>query len=151
MKLNKLGFIRKWQLPLLMFSGVLPLAIMLGVHNMPRREYVPALPLVLYLAFAWLCLILPGEKRLAMGIVCCAALLAASHYLLPWMQNRALLLIPAFAVALMILTLPMPGWAFGKEVPMALNIGFVLIHALAFAEGQWENSGGEDGWTLWVL
>ena len=46
-KLNKLGFVRKWQLPLLMFSGVLPMTVMLGVHNMPGYEYVPMLPLVL--------------------------------------------------------------------------------------------------------
>ena len=94
MKLNKLGFARKWQHPLLLFSGVLPVAVMLGVHNMPGCEYVPMLPLILYLFLGWLCLILPGEKRLAMGMVCCVGLVAVSHFLLPWWEHRALLLVP---------------------------------------------------------
>ena len=151
MKLNKLGFARKWQHPLLLFSGVLPVAVMLGVHNMPGREYVPMLPLILYLFLGWLCLILPGEKRLAMGMVCCVGLVVVSHFLLPWWEHRALLLVPLAAVVMMGLTLPMPGWEFGREVPIAINIGFVLLHAFALAEGQWDNSGVDYGWTLWVL
>ena len=43
MKLNKLGFVRKWQLPLLMFSGVLPIAVMLGVHNIRVGHFDPPL------------------------------------------------------------------------------------------------------------
>jgi len=134
MKLNTSNLSKKWQLAALLTAGTLPLALMFGAYLIPENPALAGAPALLYGAFSLLCLLLGGRKRLFAGVLCAAALIAASLAVLPWQGAYALLIVPALYTALLFATLPIGGWEKEREIGPLLGTLCLLCHVAAQAD-----------------
>lgn len=130
MRLNKTDFLRKAQHPLLMGLASLPAAMMLlltlDAALFPWCWRFPAA----YVLAAWVCLLLPGRKRLLAGIAASVLMAASAIMLLPWRAHFFLLLLPVMYIALLLWTLPIGGWPYNKELTVGWHVSGVVTHVI---------------------
>lgn len=123
-------FPRKAQFPLLFASAAAPLAALLLAFAWPdalgRVLAVPAL----YALLAMPCLLVPGRRRLAAGLLAAAALLALGGAALDAGTHPGVMAVPAGFAAMLLLGLRMAAWPHDKEPPTKLLIAGALAHAL---------------------
>lgn len=130
MRLNKTDFLRKAQHPLLLGLASLPVAMLVALSFAP--EVFPwfwCFPAA-YVLLSWACLLIPGKKRLLGGIAGAAALLAGAILLLPWRTHIVLLLLPVMCIVLLLLTLPIGGWPYNRELAVGWHVSGVVTHVL---------------------
>lgn len=128
MQLNNTGFLRKAQHPLLLAMASLPAAMLLTLAMAPGCfPWCWCLPGG-YVLCAWLCLLIPGRKRLIAAAAASVLMAAGSLALLPWRAQVLLLLLPAMYIALLLWTLPIGGWPHNRELPIGWHVGGVLTH-----------------------
>jgi len=130
MRLNKTDFLRKAQHPLLLGLASLPLAMMLILtvagELFPWCWCFPAA----YVLLSWGCLLLPGRKRLPGGLAGAALLAAGALLSLPWRDHFVLLLLPVMYIVLLLMTLPIGGWPYNRELAVGWHVSGVLTHLL---------------------
>lgn len=130
MKLNTTDFLRKCQHPLLLAIGSIPLALLVVMNFAPTQLHHIWPLIVLYVLLSWLCLVLPGKKRIFCGVIGAAALIATSFALLDISAHYPLLLLPLMYAALLFVTLPMGGWPRGRELNVAWHVVGILFYVL---------------------
>lgn len=131
MKWNVTDFPRKCQIPLLFASALLPVALLLGVRDMPETPFLGCAWFAFYVVWALLCLILPGKIRIPAGVLGCAAMIAAGVKWLPLSQSLFTIVIPLLTVVLTAITLPVGGWDREEEIhPLLGGIG-LAVHVAA--------------------
>ncbi len=130
MKLNTTAFRVKMQHPLLLGLGTLPLTWMLlcnlAPHLLPQGSLLP----VLTVPLAWLCLLLPGRKRLLAGAAGSGLLLAAGAALLLPTGGVLSLAVPLLCIAVLLASLPIGGWPRQKELPVVWHAAVLGTHLL---------------------
>lgn len=130
MRLNKTDFLRKAQHPLLLGVASFPLAMLLtlsfGQESLRVAWCFPAA----YVLLSWVCLLIPGKKRVAAGLVAVVAQVALCAALLSLTQNFGLMLLPLLYTVLTFLTLPIGGWPYNRELQMGWHVGGVVTHLL---------------------
>jgi len=138
----KIGFLlRKWQVPALMATGLLPLALLMGVHWMNGQPWLGALPLGIYMVGTMLCLLLPGRWRMVFSLLLSAGIFA-SGMLLPWEEEITVLLAPIVCGVLVQLTLPMAGWSEEPKIhPVAAFSGVAAHGMMQLMQIAAQNSG----------
>lgn len=130
MRLNTNDFLRKAQHPLLMGVGSFPVPMLLTLSFAPDRfRFAWCFP-AFFVLLSWLCLLIPGKKRVVAGVVSAAALAALCLTLVPLTNGFALVLLPLMYVVLMFLTLPIGGWPYNRELTMGWHVAGLLPHAL---------------------
>lgn len=130
MKLNTTDFFRKSQHAVLMAAGSYPLGVMLTAHAAPEllTRFWP-LPIA-FVLLSWLCILTPGKRRLLVGGVCTAALLALSAAVLDPTRHLMLILLAAMYAALLLMLLPVGSWPREKELSPVWHVGGFLLYAL---------------------
>ena len=130
MRLNTSDFLRKAQHPLLLGLGSLPLSMLLTLSFAPETfRFAWCFPAA-YVLLSWACLVIPGKKRVAAGVISAILLVALCGLLLPLTQNFGLILMPFMYVVLMFLTLPIGGWPYNQELQMGWHVGGAVTHVL---------------------
>ena len=130
MRLNTSDFLRKAQHPLLLGLGSLPLSMLLTLSFAPETFrfawYFPAA----YVLLSWVCLLIPGKKRVLAGVVSAAGVAALCLTLLPVASGIGLVLLPLMYVVLTFLTLPIGGWPYNRELTVGWHVAGVVTHVL---------------------
>lgn len=130
MRLNTSDFLRKAQHPLLLGLGSLPLSMLLTLSFAPETfRFAWCFPAA-YVLLSWACLVIPGKKRVAAGVISAVLLVALCGLLLPMTKNFGLILMPLMYVVLMFLTLPIGGWPYNQELQMGWHVGGAVTHVL---------------------
>ena len=120
MRLNWTDFGRKWQMPWLIAFGSLPVGL-IYCANMGGHWWNAAALAAMYGLLTTLCLPVRGRMRLAVGVVCAAAMLGMGT-LLPQENGRfGATPISAMYAVLILLNLPVSGWERGRELPPAVG------------------------------
>lgn len=142
MKPDTNGFAKKYQHPLLVAAASVPAAVLLTAALCPEAlGRVWALP-VLFVPLAWLCLLLPGQRRMAGAVVGALALMGCAVALLPIGAAPFLLLLPLLYGAALFLLLPVAAWPTGQELPPYIAMGGLAAHLLAhLASGYADRTG----------
>lgn len=130
MRLNTSDFLRKAQHPLLLGLGSLPLSMLLTLSFAPETFRFSWCFPAAYVLLSWACLVIPGKKRVAAGVISAILLVALCGLLLPLTQNFGLILMPFMYVVLMFLTLPIGGWPYNQELQMGWHVGGAVTHVL---------------------
>lgn len=136
------GFAKKYQHPLLVAAASVPAAVLLTAALCPEAlGRVWVLP-ALFVPLAWLCLLLPGQRRVAGAVVGTLALVGCAVALLPIMAAPFLLLLPLLYGAALFLLLPVAAWPTGQELPPYIAAGGLAAHLLAhLASGYADRTG----------
>ncbi len=130
MRLNTSDFLRKAQHPLLLGLGSLPLSMLLTLSFAPETfRFAWCFPAA-YVLLSWACLVIPGRKRVAAGVISAILLVALCVVLLPLTKSFGLILMPLMYVVLMFLTLPIGGWPYNQELQMGWHVGGAVTHVL---------------------
>ena len=130
MRLNTSDFLRKAQHPLLLGLGSLPLSMLLTLSFAPETfRFAWCFPAA-YVLLSWACLVIPGKKRVAAGVISAILLVALCILLLPMTKSFGLILMPLMYVVLMFLTLPIGGWPYNQELQMGWHVGGAVTHVL---------------------
>ena len=130
MRLNTSDFLRKAQHPLLLGLGSLPLSMLLTLSFAPETfRFAWCFPAA-YVLLSWACLVIPGKKRVAAGVISAILLVALCAMLLPMTKSFGLILMPLMYVVLMFLTLPIGGWPYNQELQMGWHVGGAVTHVL---------------------
>ena len=130
MRLNTSDFLRKAQHPLLLGLGSLPLSMLLTLSFAPETfRFAWCFPAA-YVLLSWACLVIPGKKRVAAGVISAILLVALCVLLLPMTKSFGLILMPLMYVVLMFLTLPIGGWPYNQELQMGWHVGGAVTHVL---------------------
>lgn len=130
MRLNTSDFLRKAQHPLLLGLGSLPLSMLLTLSFAPETfRFAWCFPAA-YVLLSWACLVIPGKKRVAAGVISAILLVALCGLLLPMTKSFGLILMPLMYVVLMFLTLPIGGWPYNQELQMGWHVGGAATHVL---------------------
>ncbi len=130
MRLNTTDFLRKAQHPLLLGIASLPLSMLLTL-SFARETFrwawcFPAA----YVLLSWICLLIPGKKRLVAGVASVIAVVALCVCLLPLREKLGLLLMPLLYAVLLIITLPIGGWPYNRELQVGWHVAGVVTHLL---------------------
>ncbi len=130
MRLNTTDFLRKAQHPLLLGLASLPLSMLLTL-SFARETFrwawcFPAA----YVLLSWGCLLIPGKKRLVAGAASVIAVVALCVWLLPLTEKLGLLLMPLLYAVLLIITLPIGGWPYNRELQVGWHVAGVVTHLL---------------------
>lgn len=130
MRLNTTDFLRKAQHPLLLGLASLPLSMLLTL-SFARETFRWAwcFP-VAYVLLSWVCLLIPGKKRLVAGVASVIAVVALCVWLLPLTEKLGLLLMPLLYAVLLIITLPIGGWPYNRELQVGWHVAGVVTHLL---------------------
>ena len=130
MRLNTSDFLRKAQHPLLLGLGSLPLSMLLTLSFAPETfRFAWCFPAA-YVLLSWACLVIPGKKRVAAGVISAILLVALCILLLPMTKSFGHILMPLMYVVLMFLTLPIGGWPYNQELQMGWHVGGAVTHVL---------------------
>lgn len=130
MRLNKTDFLRKAQHPLLMGLASLPASMLLILTTLPDIfSWCWCFPAAFVLS-AWVCLLVPGRRRLLAAAAAATAMLGSAFTLLPWQAPIPLLLLPVMYIALLLCTLPIGGWPYNRELAVGWHIGGILSHLI---------------------
>lgn len=130
MRLNTSDFLRKAQHPLLLGLGSLPLSMLLTLSfSQETFRFSWCFPAA-YVLLSWACLVIPGKKRVAAGVISAILLVALCILLLPMTKSFGLILMPLMYVVLMFLTLPIGGWPYNQELQMGWHVGGAVTHVL---------------------
>lgn len=127
MKLNTIGFSVKCQHPLTLALAFFPVGWLLTKGIPAAVPYVYLFPAA-YVLLAWMCLLIPGKRRLLAGFLGAAALggLGVSAF-----SHSALMgLFPLLHIVLLFITLPIGGWPVHKELNIAWPVIGLLSHLL---------------------
>lgn len=130
MRLNKTDFLRKCQHPMLLGLASFPVAMLIVLSI--AQDFFPwcwTYPAV-YVLLSWVCLLIPGKKRVVCGVLCSALMIAAGVALLPWQGRIPLLLLPIMYTALLVTTLPIGGWPYNRELAVGWHVAGVVTHVL---------------------
>lgn len=130
MRLNTTDFLRKAQHPLLLGLASLPLSMLLTLSF--AREifrWAWCFPAA-YVLLSWVCLLIPGKKRLVAGVTSVIAVVALCVWLLPLTEKLGLLLMPLLYAVLLIITLPIGGWPYNRELQVGWHVAGVVTHLL---------------------
>ena len=130
MRLNTSDFLRKAQHPLLLGLGSLPLSMLLTLSFAPETFWFAWCFPAAYVLLSWACLVIPGKKRVAAGVISAILLVALCILLLPMTKSFGLILMPLMYVVLMFLTLPIGGWPYNQELQMGWHVGGAVTHVL---------------------
>lgn len=130
MKWNITDFPRKCQHSLLIAAGTYPAGVLLTAHTAPEMltHFWPLT--VAFVLLAWLCLVIPGKRRLLAGITGAALLTAAGYFLLDIPRHPFLVLLAGMYAFLLLYTLPIGGWTRTRELVPAWHIGGFALHAV---------------------
>ncbi len=130
MRLNKTDFFRKAQHPLIMGLASLPVAMLLILSSAAELfRWCWCFPAA-YVLLSWVCLLIPGRKRLLGGLAGSVLLAAGAILLLPWQTHFVLLLLPVMYIVLLLWTLPIGGWPYNRELAVGWHVGGVVTHML---------------------
>lgn len=130
MRLNKTDFLRKCQHPLLLGLASFPVSMLLVLSA--AQDFFPwcwVYPAA-YVLLSWACLLIPGKKRVLCGALSSIGMMAAGVILLPWQGSIPLLLLPVMYTALLLMTLPIGGWPYNRELTVGWHVGGVVTHVL---------------------
>ena len=130
MRLNTSDFLRKCQHPLLLGLASFPLALLLTLSFAPAFFGVTWCFPAAYVLLSWVCLLIPGKKRVAAGVAAVMVQIVLCVLLLPLRQAWGLLLMPALYTALTFFTLPIGGWPYNRELPVGWHVSGVVTHVL---------------------
>lgn len=130
MRLNTSDFLRKAQHPLLLGLGSLPLSMLLTLSFAPETFRFSWCFPAAYVLLSWVCLVIPGKKRVVAGVISAISLVALCVVLLPLTKSFGLILMPLMYVVLMFLTLPIGGWPYNQELQMGWHVGGAVTHVL---------------------
>lgn len=134
MKQRLHDFPRKLQHPLLLATGLLPLAVFFLSAWFPLDErYVFFMTLFFtgtYLLLAWASLLVSGGLRFVIGGAGIVLLMGLSCWLMPIREKFYVLFIPLLYSAMLWLSLPMGGWHRDEELSAMWYIFFTILHVL---------------------
>ena len=128
MKWNLSGFRARWSYPVRFALGAMPLALLSYRLWYPDQPWLCVVFPVLYVLTSLFCILAGGKKRLVWGILSAALIGFAAFALCPWREAWQTLLVPAGCIVFLFLTLPMAGWDFEREPPVAIWFILVFIH-----------------------
>ena len=130
MRLNTSDFLRKAQHPLLLGVCSFPVSRLRTLSFAPDKfQYAWCFPAA-YVLLSWACLVIPGKKRVAAGVISAILLVALCILLLPMTKSFGLILMPLMYVVLMFVTLPIGGWPYNQELQMGWHVGGAVTHVL---------------------
>jgi len=128
MKLNLTDFRRKCQFPVMLALAGVPVTVFISAKTIPATLSLWWVMPAAYTLLSWLCMVIPGKKRLLAGVLSAVALLALGAAVLPVKENLVLLLGP-FAYGLMLLwSLKIAGWNHGQEMPFGWSVTGLVTH-----------------------
>ena len=134
MKQRLHDFPRKLQHPLLLATGLLPLAVFFLSEWFPLDErYVFFMTLFFtgtYLLLAWASLLVSGGLRFVIGGAGIVLLMGLSCWLMPIREKFYVLFIPLLYSAMLWLSLPMGGWHRDEELSAMWYIFCTILHIL---------------------
>ena len=134
MKQRLHDFPRKLQHPLLLATGLLPLAVFfLSEWFRLDERYVFFMTLfftVTYLLLAWASLLVSGGLRFVIGGAGIVLLMGLSCWLMPIREKFYVLFIPLLYSAMLWLSLPMGGWYRDEELSAMWYIFCTILHIL---------------------
>ncbi|MBP3648069.1 MAG: hypothetical protein J6K55_16815 [Clostridia bacterium] len=123
------GWLRRCQAVLMLaLAGMAP-ALLMSVHGFDM--WLCGMFAALYAVSAAVCLPLKGRRRLPVGLVFAAAILAAGIVLLPWREKWWTLALPIGYVVLLLYTLPIGGWEAGRELSYTVSFTGACLFAAA--------------------
>lgn len=131
MKLNFNDFGRKCQFPLMMAAGCMPVLLLILAHYMPEGILLTFAVAGVYVAMAWLCMVIPGRIRIPTGIVLAVGLVATGAVLLPVGEIGAMWIIPAAFAGLLIGGLQISGWSRSHELHPLVGALCLIAHLIA--------------------
>lgn len=131
MKLNLTDFGRKWQFPVMLAMGSIPLPTIVCVQETHRFLPICLVLAAMYVVMAWICIVIPGKLRVLAGILCSAAMVAACIALLPIALEGFMWMIPAMYVVMLMGGLRMGGMARGHELHPVVGVICLLLHVAA--------------------
>ena len=127
MKLNTNGFLIKCQHPLTLALTFFPLGWLFVTGCNRAIPYAYLFPAA-YVLLAWLCLLIPGKRRLLAGFLGAAMLAGLGASALK--HGVVLLLFPALYIFLLFVALPIGGWDHRRELNIAWQVIGLLTHLL---------------------
>lgn len=127
MKLNTNGFRIKCQHPLTLALVFFPLGWLFVTGHVGAQMYAYLFPAA-YVLLAWICLLIPGKRRLLAGFLGAAVLAGLGVYAMA--RGVMMLLFPALYIFLLFITLPIGGWDQRRELNIAWPIIGLLSHLL---------------------
>lgn len=131
MKLKNMDFMRKFQFPLMLACASMPVPVMLLANMAPQAlTHCFILPAA-YVLMAWVCILVPGKLRLAVGCVGCAALMLVGAACLPLKESALITVLPVGYAALLFYSLQFGAWTRDTEMAFGAYVAGVLLHALA--------------------
>ena len=130
MRLNTSDFLRKAQHPLLLGLASYPLSMLLTLSFAPETFWFAWCFPAAYVLLSWVCLLIPGKKRVVAGVAAVIAQILLCVKLLPITGQWGLILLPLMYTVLTFLTLPIGGWPYNRELQMGWHAAGVVSHAL---------------------
>lgn len=130
MKLNTTDFLRKSQHAILLATGSYPIGVLLAAHTAPEllTRFWPVT--VAFVLLSWLCILTPGRRRLLVGCISTAALLALSVPMLSPGQHPVMILLAAMYAFFLLMLLPVGSWPREKELSPVWHMGGFMLHAV---------------------
>ena len=131
MKLNTTDFGRRFQFPIMLAAGSMPLPMLICANALTESVNACLMLAGLYVILAWICTLTPGKLRIPMGLICCAGIAAASVALLPFDKLLPDVLIPVMYVLLLLGGLQIGGWEPGREMHPLVGAVSLVAHMVA--------------------
>ena len=128
MKWNVSGFRTRWSYPVRFALGAMPLALLAHRLWVPSEPWLCVIFPVMYVLTSLFCILAGGKRRLLWGILSAALIGFAALVFCPWQEIWQTLLVPAGCIVFLFLTLPMAGWDFEREPPVAIWFILIFIH-----------------------
>lgn len=128
MKLNWTDFRRKCQFPLMLALAGVPVLAFLSAKTAPDSLSLLWLIPAAYVLLAWLCLVIPGKKRLIAGAAGFIALMALGAAVLPLKESMLLLLGPLAYGVVLLWGLKISGWRHDQEMPVGWYMGGLVTY-----------------------
>lgn len=128
MKLNFTDFRRKCQFPLMLALAGVPVLAFISAKTVPEALSLLWVIPAAYVALAWLCLVIPGKKRLLVGVAGFVALMALGAAVLPVKESLFLLLGPLAYGVVLLWGLKISGWRHDQEMPVGWYVAGLVTH-----------------------
>lgn len=129
MKLNVTDFRRKCQFPLILALAGMPILAFISAKTVPETLSLIWVTPLAYVLLAWLCLVIPGKKRLIAGAAGVIVLLALGAAVLPVKESLVLMLGPVLYSVLLLAGLQFSGWQHHQEMSFGWFSAGIVTHA----------------------
>ncbi len=128
MKLNLTDFRRKCQFPVMLALAGVPVLMFISAKTIPATLSLWWVIPAAYTLLSWLCVVIPGRKRMLAGILSAVALLALGAAVLPVRENLVLLLGPLAYGLMLLWSLKIAGWNQLQEMPLGWYVTGLVTH-----------------------